>query len=718
MKKIYSILLCAIAAVFCFSASAKTFTVKVTDPNQVYVIDPALSRPVTDFDEDNCYTFDTADFDASVTAINLSAMSGCEIVSVLDQDGKNPVDENIHFPNTSCAILIDRVDDNATVTVTTREKEKTFITVTGNPEQIYVTQNYSFLNDDNGVWSVETTYSGSFNIYPNDGYLITSVTDEHGNPVTLSGTYAYIYFSAGSTSAYTVEAVDLEASRTASFTVEVEGNPSDVVLTRAGGSYSTVSLTGNLTEVKFNPQSETAFQIRHANYSKSLYRVEKNGEQLQLPNSYSTTYDLQVSDGDQIKVFTDYPDVDVPVSFTFVNEGTEGVISGVRLDNDDITSTALEGFTAKLGQNLSISFNYNDFDITQVTVNGEPLSSYYSYSATLSSEQPLAFEITATPKPMKHVTIITNDPASIYLSTGYYGSGTVYTLTEEETEIEVPNSVYSLYLYANDGYYIEAVEYNGSPMTYFSSVSVADGDEIVILTKAVVRDSRVTLYAHQSSDWATIQFTTGYGSSLEKTYYNYDSTLPYGYSHYDFGEVDVPMMLRAYRSDYDYDKAHIYLNGMKVEGSYGGYSLDEVADGDVIKVYPDEPALYSVNYTIADNVDAVVRHDVFTEIENPSTHNVFEGTSVHIAPAANSPIDVKVNGEPLAADAKGEYSTTIAADSEISVTASSTVGIQEIEAVADDAPVYNLQGICVGSAADFSRLPSGIYIVNGVKVLN
>jgi hypothetical protein len=31
------------------------------------------------------------------------------------------------------------------------------------------------------------------------------------------------------------------------------------------------------------------------------------------------------------------------------------------------------------------------------------------------------------------------------------------------------------------------------------------------------------------------------------------------------------------------------------------------------------------------------------------------------------------------------------------------------------APVYNIQGICVGTAENINRLPKGLYIVNGKK---
>ena len=721
MRKFYSILLCAVVAAFCLSATAKTFTVKVTDTNAVYVINPTTSAPVYDFDENNSYTFDSANFNEYVVGVNLSALTGYEIVSVLDEKGNSPVDEYIAFPNSSCSILIDKVEDNSTVTVTTREKEKTYITVVGNPEEIYVSYNYSTLEPVDGKWTIESTYSGSFNIYANSGYTITAVKNDNGNPASVYGSSAYVYFNAGATTTYTVETADLEASRTASFTVEVDGNPADVYLSRTSGSYDQIALSEGTTTVKFNPSTETSYQVRHNDYSKSLYKVLKNGVAVEK-ESYSNNYSFYVEDGDVLSVTPAFPDIDVPVSFSFVNEGTEGIVSEVRLDGTTI-SNPTEGFTAKLGQSLSINFAVSDFDITEITVNGQALTSYYSYTTTLLSEEPIEIVITATPRPLKKVTILTDAPESFYISTGYNGTGTIYTFTEEETVIEVSNSAYYLYIIANDGYYITTIEHNGNTLSY-NSPSVSDGDEIVILTEKIIRDSKLTLYIHPSTDWGGYYFYTGYGTALQRAYQNYDGSLTAGYSHYDFGSADMPVALRCGRSDYSYDMA-IYLNGEPAEGSYGMYSFYDLADGDVIKAYPAEPATYTVTYTIADDVEVAVRHDVFTVIENPSSHSVFEGTSVHIAPAATvlengttySAIAVTVNGESLTADENGVYTATISADSDIKVTAATPTGISEVEAAAgDDAPVYNLQGICVGTAADLNRLPAGIYIVNGEKV--
>ena len=722
MRKLYSIMLCAVVAAFCFSTAAKTFTVKVSDPNQVYVINPQTSGPVFDFDENNSYTFNTANFDESVNAINLSALSGNEIVSVLDENGNTPVDESIHFPNTSCAILIDLVADNSTVTVTTREKEKTFTTIIGDPQQIYVSYNYSTIQPNDGKWEIETTYSGSLSIYPNSGYSIASVKDENGNSVSLSGTYAYIYLEAGSTKTYTVEAYDLESTRTASFRVDIDGNPADVTLTRST-DYSTIYLSEASSTVKFNPTAETRYSLRHTNYSKSLYKVEQNGQTLELPSSYTTTYEFTVADGDVITVTTDYPDADVPVNFAFTNSGTEGVISTIRLDNDVVTDFT-NGFTAKLGQSLNISFNTNDFDITSITLNGSELYNFYSYSTTLKSEEPLNFVITATPKPQKKVTVITNDPASFYMSTGYNGSGTIYTFTDVETEIEVSNSVYSLYLNAFDGYFIEAVERNGVEQTYFSSLSVADGDIIIVLTDAVVRDKQFSMYIHPSTDWSGYYLYTGYNTSLQRSFSYYDNTLPAGYSFYEFGNADMPIVFRGNRSDYSYDAMCVYLNGEEIAGQYGSYTFDNLPAEAVIKAYPNSPASYTVKYSVAEDVDVDIRHDHISAIGNPSTHNVFEGTAVHITPAtvvfantASDPVlDVTVNNVKLVADENGVFTFNVTGDSDVSITKSPD-SVSTIEIGSDNnRTVYNLQGMEVGTEADKHRLPAGIYIIDGRKV--
>lgn len=717
MKKFYLILSTIIVSAVCFQLSAKTFTVKVSDTAAGYVIDPATSAPVT-FDADNSKVFDLDD----EVYLNVGAWTGYEIVSILDESGSQLSTST--FPTSSTSIKVADVADNGTVTITYREKEKVYVTFIGDPDQMYVQFNYANVEPHDGKWQVELSYSTSVSVYAKDGYTITSITDENGTPQYHNGSYASVYCEAGVAKTFTVVTADANAARTAAFTVNIDGNQSDVRLQRQS-DYSIISLTDASNEVKFNPSSETRYSLSHADYSKSLYKVEKNGIQLSCASSYSNNYEFSVEDGDVISVYTDYPDKDSEVKFNFVNEGTEGVVSGVYLDNVAVSDWAA-GFVAKYGQKIRVSFNSSDYNIASVKVNGTELTSYYSYETTITDDS-FIFDIEATVKPPKSVTIITDMPEVLSIYTGYNMAGDCYTFTEEETVIMISNSVYSIYPSVPENYMIAAVEINGNNQSYFSSISVNDGDVIVIVIEPVVRDSKFVFYFHESDLWSSATLALANENSAMRREYSFytsnasSTSLPFGYSHYNFGDVDIPSAFRAYRTDYQYDVV-LYRNGEAITGSYGGFNLDVIEDGDVIKAFPAEPATCTVTYDIAENADVEIRHDVITAITNPSVHNVFEGTLIHILPAAavvdsyaSAPtIKVTVNGVSLTADENGMFAANIFEDSNVEITKTSS-GIDSIGA--DDTTVtrvYNLQGIYVGDTTD--RLPAGIYIVNGAKV--
>lgn len=156
MKKFYTFFLSLVVAATCFGAAAKTFKVKLTDTSQVLLINPSTSGPVSEFDADNSFSFDTANFDEHTSAIYLSAVSGNEIVSVLDENGTSVVNSHTTFPNDGCSIELDLVNDGSTVTVTSREKEKSILPFLETPSiSVYSITTATFLTPmANGRWNI------------------------------------------------------------------------------------------------------------------------------------------------------------------------------------------------------------------------------------------------------------------------------------------------------------------------------------------------------------------------------------------------------------------------------------------------------------------------------------------------------------------------------------------------------------------------------------
>lgn len=538
--------------------------------------------------------------------------------------------------------------------------------------------------------------------------------DETGAPQYTSATSSSIYCGSFNTNkTFTVKTYDVEATRTASFTVKVDGNPADVVLTRSS-DYAQISLTDESQVIKFNPNTETSFTLRHTNYSKQLYSVDVNGTAVQ---SSGSTFYINVKDGDIVTVNPDFPEIYVPMTFTFTNENTEGILREVRLDGVLTNVWKEEDFTVKLGTQVSLSFDQQSYSDLSITLNGTPVSQY-GYSFTVQDETPLNFVFTGTPIPPRHITVITNLPEGVKL-VGNGSFTSTYELTGEENEIEVPVSVSYLAVTPQDGYVIEAVEHNNTSLSSWSYITIQDGDELVIIAEELIRDQTFTLYV-QDTSWASRTLVLSpYNYDIRKAYETAD--VPVGYSTFNFGSFDLPIQVTSFKPDYS--EPYVYVNGDAVSTQYSNAYLN-LNDGDVLKIYGTEPASYNVTYDISEDVDVEVRHDIHTTIDAPSTHPVLEGTAVHIRPAAGllraatSKIAVTVNDQELTPDEDGVFATTINDHSTIKVKAATITGVESIDAIQADenTPVYNLQGMRVGTVKGAASLPQGIYIINGQKV--
>ena len=121
-----------------------------------------------------------------------------------------------------------------------------------------------------------------------------------------------------------------------------------------------------------------------------------------------------------------------------------------------------------------------------------------------------------------------------------------------------------------------------------------------------------------------------------------------------------------------------------------------------------------------EDVALQVIHDHLSAVENPSTHNVFKGTQVHLVPVstfAAEPEDHKltvlVNNEPIEAGEDGRYSFVVNDHTKV-VAKYLPTGVESVNADSDSKAVFNLQGIRVADSLE--NLPAGVYIVAGKKV--
>ncbi|MDE6306759.1 MAG: hypothetical protein K2L90_09250, partial [Muribaculaceae bacterium] len=231
-------------------------------------------------------------------------------------------------------------------------------------------------------------------------------------------------------------------------------------------------------------------------------------------------------------------------------------------------------------------------------------------------------------------------------------------------------------------------------------------------TTTYERNQPLTLYVGDG-DWKSRSLTLAADNDRQRKEYG-DGELPVGYSTIMFNHADLPVLINGN------PEPVIYLNGEKCENdalSKNDNRIDNIQAGDVVKMYPSEPDSYELTYTISQDANVRVLHDRVLIVDNPSAYSVLSGTESNIIPAENHNIAVKSNNKEIAKENDGRYTVTVTSDTHIDVTSEES-GIDAICTDLSDptTPVYNIQGIQTGTASDIDRLPTGVYIVNGLKV--
>lgn len=546
------------------------------------------------------------------------------------------------------------------------------------------------------------------NIYATDGNTITSAMNETtGSSASIgSSTYFYIYADA----VLSVTSADLEATRTASCTVNVD-DASKVNMSYYSGTK--IELVNGANTIKFNPNNETPFQISHASYGESLYQVALNN--VVQTDSYGR-YVVSVADGDVLDIKSDFPDEPTTITFSYGDNEAEvlGCLS-VKVDGEAVEDFDGKTLTAKLGQKITIvgdvnlyNFNYNIYvDGASVYFSGN-----YEFTAT-KTEYAISIDATKYTTFNVYATTATPEYISVYAGT----SNDVITLTTDTTAIALTsNNNYINIMPATDCFItsvlVNGVEYGSNYGT--SSVSVrglAENDTIVITADKLVRDKEAYI-------WVDDLTAAMYGYSVQRYSDRATVNLISGEAvTVNFADTDNPYYISFYQPTY----CSIFVNGVYLVPQYEGSTSYYVTlvDGDAIKVYlASQPEKYAV--TITQNVEdaiSAVATDGQAYSNYASGFTVLDGTVVSIT-LADTKASVTVDGAAVEADADGKYNVVITKETNIVVDKTNAIEeVVEVETLNNN--VYNLQGILVvknATESQINALPAGLYIINGKKV--
>lgn len=546
------------------------------------------------------------------------------------------------------------------------------------------------------------------NIYATDGNTITSAMNETtGRSASIgSSTYFYIYADA----VLSVTSADLEATRTASCTVNVD-DASKVNMSYYSGTK--IELVNGANTIKFNPNNETPFQISHASYGESLYQVALNN--VVQTDSYGR-YVVSVADGDVLDIKSDFPDEPTTITFSYGDNEAEvlGCLS-VKVDGEAVEDFDGKTLTAKLGQKITIVGDVNLYNFNySIYVDGASVyfSGNYEFTAT-KTEYAISIDATKYTTFNVYATTATPEYISVYAET----SNDVITLSTDTTAIALTsNNNYINIMPATDCFItsvlVNGVEYGSNYDT--SSVSVrglAENDTIVITADKLVRDKEAYI-------WVDDLTAAMYGYSVQRYSDRASVNLISGEAvTVNFADTDNPYYISFYQPTY----CSIFVNGVYLVPQYEGSTSYYVTlvDGDAIKVYlASQPEKYAV--TITQNVEdaiSAVATDGQAYSNYASGFTVLDGTVVSIT-LADTKASVTVDGATVEADADGKYNVVITKETNIVVDKTNAIEeVVEVETLNNN--VYNLQGILVvknATESQINALPAGLYIINGKKV--
>ncbi len=526
---------------------------------------------------------------------------------------------------------------------------------------------------------------------------------------------------------YKITTGDWESSRTATFTCNID-DASNVNL-NCNNYYP--KLQNGENTIKFNPDLETNWYACAKDYS-SFYKVTYNGDEVSISGS---SYNLNgMTQGSTVDITTKFPEEPVTLSFTFTNEGTEGVVKYITVAGERVEPATFlaDSYTAMLGDVVCLYFDTENYTIAEpnyynssyITINGDYTYAYDGMSFQLSKATTI--NITATKNQMLtyYINIDNVENAKAWVGTSQYyfnQNSDPIALVNGDNELQISSKTPWVFIKAaNSGTYIESCTVNDADATYndyqgYYSVTVAEGDHIVIKTGAIVRDEVFVFYINNADLNTDIPTYGGYFENGNRD----DIEFATGYTKHYFAEQDNTFAFCVYGGS-DGKSVWAYLNNERYSPVYtegGSYNID-FSNNDVFKVYvtTTEPETSGVEIEIngAETVNPSVTVDLVNLLADPEAGFLaLPGTQIDIEDNGDYQIDAVTANDTAVDPVDGVYTVTINEPTKIIINAkgSSVISIESDNAA--DNEIYNLQGIRVNSA---QNLPAGIYIQGGKKI--
>lgn len=541
-------------------------------------------------------------------------------------------------------------------------------------------------------------------------YIIRKYTTPFGDGYLSNNSFTVYYSAYNSDKTYTVTTCHESLYYTATMNVWVENYSKDKMRCNFQSNYREPALQTGDNVVKFNPDDENQLNI-----TGEIYKITVNGVDEPTQNSYQ----LNVKDGDDIKIYTEYPDMKVPVKFVFSEEGSESVISKLTVAETEVPATEYLGndFQVQLGSKIVIELNNTDYDVEQFLVNGAEEYVYMAYEGQIKGETTFTINAHKYAEFTKKVIAEGTEHFTFYKGYSNYG-GEIIPLKEGENTITLNEKNSTISLVTEAGYHLTLVQDGEMDITgefseYNNSITLESTGDLIIKCEKIVMDKSFIIYFDK------IEAANQYFGFSSFNRQDYSKSVKDGYNTIEYTKGFDPFSISWYKNPAD-EHNHLYINGEKQTGLYDqdtNYSLP-VQDGDIVKVFmASTPSFFDVTFDNQATCKVAVSHDIILSHEDLTKPlNVLPGTLIKLTAEEGKKVSVKV-GDADAVEVES-HEFTVDAATKVSIEDVRTSGVENVTVADDaDADVYNLQGIRVADKAGFNSLPAGIYIVNGTKVI-
>lgn len=575
---------------------------------------------------------------------------------------------------------------------------------------------YVELPADATSYTYENTAAAYVYFLAADGYFLNSVTFPDGttaNPTSNAthGRYVGKFINANHLSTWegkTIKVNVTKINRTSEFDFNVENGVSCFTATFSGSGYA-LDLKNGENKVMFDPTIDTGLQIAYVTGSiinppsSALYSVTYNGTAVEKAQYYQLWDIPTVEAGSNVtvRVFEGEEPVIVNCDLTLdIPAGMEDCIVSIRDWTKGVFITAVDNkFTVTEGTDMSLNFNTEDFDVTDVLYNGTSLQDKFQLSGArcrFTVTESGTLQIVGTPKTVE-ATVFTAyimNPEGVNLESGYLTedyldltSGTAVTedikisgatltaaLTKSYT-FELTDKNPLIFVTPKEGYYISTVQYSeGSSFETQTSAINKENTTFYVVAKKLGEKYTANFNVIGSK----LLIMTGSASNSNWGNPTSSYTLKEGEQEISFiPDYDLPLSLRPREG---FDNFEVYVDG-KVPGTssdsedtyiinpYYPASASDAQLHSTVTVYADGTSKGTTG-TVTLKATGTTAKMLYSAVRanGGTSSTLLYGTTVYIIPASKDDIIKVGNTVVNGADANGNTINGLNEDGEYVMT--------------------------------------------------